>query len=435
VTADLVFLIIGVALLMAVILPNTLSKHAVSAPMVLLVVGLLVGLLPFPEGASASPMANRELTEHLTELTVIVALMGVGLALDRPLDLRSWASWRRWGTTWRLLGVAMPLCIAGVALLGWWVMGLAPAAAVLLGAVLAPTDPVLASDVQVAGPNTSEEVVERIDEEHEVRFALTSEAGLNDGLAFPFVYFAISMATLGGLGAIGEWGWTWFAWELVGKVVVGVALGVVVGWVLGQLAFRAPQPSLRLAEIGEPLLALAAVLLSYGVAEVCGGYGFLAVFACAMTLRTVERGHDYHAHMHESIERLERLLTLVVLLLLGVALTDGLLEMLTWQGALVGAALVLVVRPLAGLLALRPGTGGDRMGDASLTRAEQNATAFFGVRGVGALYYMAYATGEAELGAATEQLWATVAFAIALSVLVHGVTATPVMRRLEGSRA
>jgi NhaP-type Na+/H+ or K+/H+ antiporter len=211
-------------------------------------------------------------------------------------------------------------------------------------------------------------------------------------------------------------------------------IGVVVGRVLAQLAFRSKQPSLRLAELGEPLLALAAVLLAYGVAEVCGGYGFLAVFACAMTLRAAERGSDYHAHMHESIERLERLLTLVVLLLLGVALTNSLFEVLTWQGALVGAALVFVIRPLSGLVALRPGAGGDRMGDTSLTRAEQNAAAFFGVRGVGALYYMAYATGEVDLPLA-EQLWATVAFTIALSVLVHGVTATPVMKRLEDSTA
>ena len=98
------------------------------------------------------------------------------------------------------------------------------------------------------------------------------------------------------------------------------------------------------------------------------------------------------------------------------------------------AALVLVVRPLCGLVALRPGAGGDRMGESVLTRGEQNATAFFGVRGVGTLFYVAYATGEAEFAAA-EQIWATVAFTIALSVLVHGTTATPVMRRLEGSGA
>jgi NhaP-type Na+/H+ or K+/H+ antiporter len=115
-------------------------------------------------------------SEHLTELAVLVALMGVGLALDRPLDLRSWRAWRRWGATWRLLLIAMPLCISGVALLGWG-LGLAPAAAVLLGAVLAPTDPVLASDVQVEGPTPFGESDDEIDESDEVRFALTSRLG------------------------------------------------------------------------------------------------------------------------------------------------------------------------------------------------------------------------------------------------------------------
>ena len=99
--------------------------------------------------------------------------MGVGLAIDRPLELRNRASWRRWNPTWRLLGITMPLCIAGVALLGWGA-GLAPAAALLLGAVLAPTDPVLASDVQVAGPQTGDH---EVDEADELRFTLTSRRG------------------------------------------------------------------------------------------------------------------------------------------------------------------------------------------------------------------------------------------------------------------
>jgi NhaP-type Na+/H+ or K+/H+ antiporter len=170
-------------------------------------------------------MDNHAFTEHLTEFCVLVALMGVGLALDRPLDLRRWVTWKRWGATWRLLGIAMPLCIAGVALLGWWAMGLAPAAALLLGAVLAPTDPVLASDVQVGGPTTlgEDEDDEEIDESDEVRFALTSEAGLNDGLAFPFVYAAIYLASI---GDVEEWGLRWLAWDLVGKVVISVAIGL-----------------------------------------------------------------------------------------------------------------------------------------------------------------------------------------------------------------
>ena len=325
----------------------------------------------------------------------------------------------------------MPLCIAGVALLGWWVMGLAPAAALLLGAVLAPTDPVLASDVQVGGPKASSPDVQcddEIDERDEVRFALTSEAGLNDGLAFPFVYAAIFLATLGG---VSEWGLRWLAWELVGMVLVGAVVGTAVGWFLAKVAFRSPWPSMRLAETGEPLLALAAVLLSYGLAEVAHGYGFLAVFACALTLRSAERGHDYHAHMHQVIDRLERLLTLVVLLLLGVALTNGLLGHLTWQGAAVGVALVFLVRPVTGLFGLWIGRTKDLA--AGLGPRERFATAFFGVRGVGSIFYLAYALGESPFPE-EEVLWATVAFTITLSVLWHGITATPAMKALDQLR-
>ncbi|MCW2830579.1 MAG: cation transporter, partial [Aeromicrobium sp.] len=186
-TTDLVYLLGGAALLLAVVLPYALRTAALSAPVVLLGVGALIGLLPGVEDAAFSPIAHRTFVEHLAEFTVIISLMGVGLALDRPLRLTKPSSWRRWGAAWRMLALAMPLTIGAVALLGWWVMGLAPAAALLLGAVLAPTDPVLASDVQVAGPTTDEADEDEIDETDEVRFALTSEAGLNDGLAFPFV--------------------------------------------------------------------------------------------------------------------------------------------------------------------------------------------------------------------------------------------------------
>jgi NhaP-type Na+/H+ or K+/H+ antiporter len=431
VTADAVFLLFGVALLLAVVLPALLHRQAISAPMVLLLLGAAIGLLPLPPGFSPSPVENRVFLEHLTEVCVVVSLMGVGLALDRPFRLRHRSSWRRWGGTWRLLAFAMPLCIVGVAVLGWWAMGLAPAAALLLGAVLAPTDPVLASDVQVGGPSIEEpEDHDSIDEQDEVRFVLTSEAGLNDGLAFPFVYAAIFLATLGGFT---DWGLRWLAWELVGKVMIGVLIGTAIGWLMTKIAFRSPAPSLRVAETGEPLLALAAVLLSYGTAEVASGYGFLAVFACALTLRSAERGHNYHASMHQSIERLERLFTLVVLLLLGVALTNGLLGDLTWQGAFVGLLLIFVLRPLSGIVSLRVARSSSEVGDHVLDPRERLVTAFFGVRGVGSLYYLAYASGEADF-VGLDQLWATVAFTITISVLVHGITATPAMRWLDGVR-
>ncbi|MCL3817446.1 cation:proton antiporter [Aeromicrobium wangtongii] len=429
--ANFVYLLIGLALLIAVVLPAALRTVALSPPVVLLALGALMGLLPLPDAAQLKPIEDRAVLEHLTELTVIISLMGVGLALDRPLNIRSWASWQRWGATWRLLAIGMPLAIATTAWLGWWVLGLAPASAILLGAALAPTDPVLASDVQVEGP-TTEADEEEIDERDEVRFALTSEAGLNDGMAFPFVHLAILVA---GATTFADWGPTWFGWDLVGMVVVGVLIGMLTGWALAKAAFRSRRPSIRTAETGEPLLALAAVLVSYGLAQVAHGYGFLAVFACAMTLRSMERSADYHALMHQVVERLERLLTLIVLLVLGVAMTNGLLGSLSWKGAALGIGLVLVVRPVTAWLALRVGAGArTKEGQKGLGRRERLATAFFGIRGIGSIYYLAYATGVEEFGD-VETLWSTVGFVIAVSVVLHGVTATPVMRWLDDRRA
>ncbi|HET6968281.1 MAG TPA: cation:proton antiporter [Ornithinibacter sp.] len=426
-TPEVVYVLLGASLLLAAVLPQLLHRWALSAPIVLVATGMVVGLLPLSDGVALDPVVARPVVEHLTEVTVLVALMGVGLALDRPLRWSDRGSWRAWSPAWRLLGIAMPLTIAGVAVLAWGPLGVALPAAVLLGAALAPTDPVLASDVQVEGP-TVEGEEEEIDETDEVRFALTSEAGLNDGLAFPFVYAAIFLASM---GTVGEWGLRWLAWELVGKVVVGVLAGVVIGWVLARLAFRSPARSLRLAEVGEPLLALSALLLAYGVAELVGGYGFLAVFVCALTVRSVERDHDYHGAMHDVVHRLEVLLTLIVLLGLGFAITNGLLAHLDWRGVVVALALVLVIRPIAGYVSFL----GHRtqVGHSGLDHQERLVVAFFGVRGVGSIYYVAYAAGAASFPE-ERWLWSTVGFTIALSVVLHGILATPVMRRLDERR-
>ncbi len=414
-TADLVYLVVGGSLLLAIVLPVLLDRWAVSAPMVLVAVGFTIGLTPLPDGMPLDPAENRALIEHVTELVVIVALMGVGLALDRPLNLLSRASWRTWATTWRVIGIAMPLCIAAVALLGVS-LGLTAGAALLLGAALAPTDPVLASDVQVAGPQTGEH---EVDEPDEVRFALTSEAGLNDALAFPFVYLAILVAT----AHTGAADWLhWLGWYAVGKVVIGTVVGIAVGWALAKVAFRSTKDSLRVAERGEALTSLAALVTSYGLVEVLGGYGFLGVFACAMTFRSAERSHDYHAAMHEVTERLERLLTLLLLLVLGIALSRGLLADLDWRSVVIGLGLIFVIRPLIGALSL---VGSD----SSLSHPQRWAVAFFGVRGIGSVYYIAYAAGEVpELG--SDWMWSTVAFTVTASVFIHGTLATPVMKRV-----
>lgn len=405
---DGLYLVAGLALLLGAVLPRLLRRYAVSAPIAFVGAGLLLGLAV--DRTHLSPIAEPRLTKHFAELTILVALMGVGLAIDRPIG------WGRWKVTWRLLLVAMPACIAAVAGVGW-LLGLAPATALLLGAVLAPTDPVLASDVQVQGPSTGAGA--EPEEDDEVRFALTSEAGLNDGLAFPFVYAAVFAATK---GAVGNWALEWFAWDLIGRTVIGVAVGAGVGWLLGKMVFSAPSRIFRLADSRErePVLALAMTLGVYGLAQVLHGYGFIAVFVAALCLRAAERSHDFHEELHGFIEQLEHILTWAILLLLGVAITAGLLKPLTLAGAALGVLLVLVIRPLTAWIGLA---------GAPMRRSERWVTAAFGVRGVGSVFYLAYA--GAEFSTDLPWLWATVGFTVVLSVVVHGVAATPLMRMLD----
>lgn len=403
------YLVAGVGLFVAALLPLARTR-VVSTAMGFVAVGVVAGLLPVPLPELLPGGDNLELIRRLTEVAVIVALMGVGLAVDRR------PGWRSWVSTWRLLAIAMPLCIAAVALLGWGLMGLAPAAALLLGAVLAPTDPVLAADVKVGGPNSDDEDV--------VRHALTTEAGLNDGLAFPFVYAAIFLTGTGVASAdLSSWLARWVAWELLGKVAIGIVVGVLAGRAFAWLAFRTGA-SWRLTENNEGILALAATFASYGAAEAVHGWGFIAVFVTGLTIRGHETGHTYHRQLHDFTHHVERLLTLAALLMFGVALGSGLLAHLTWQGAAVAALLVLVVRPLFATLALTrcPGTWPERL-----------AKAFFGVRGVGSFFYLAYAVLHAPFPD-QELLWSTVSATVLLSIVVHGMTATPAMARLDALR-
>ena len=404
--SDIVFALIGVGALLAGILPRLLERRPLSMPIAFLALGLVVFGLPLGL-PHADPLAHPKLAEHLTEVGVIVALMGAGLKIDRPFGRR------RWMSTWRLLVVAMPVTIAVMALLGWWWAGLVPAAALLLGGALAPTDPVLAADVQVGEPTDEE------DNEDEVRFALTSEAGLNDGLAFPFVYAAIAMATVG--AAPGGWLADWVLQDVLYKGAVGVIGGWLVGRLLGRLFFRARFDALRLARHSEGFLALAATFLAYGAVEVVGGYGFLAVFVAARGIRSAERSHEYHQVLHDFAEQTERLLTVLLLLLLGGAAVGGLLAPLTWPGALTGLALIFVVRPLIGFLSLRGAPG---------HRAEHWVIGVFGIRGIGSFYYLAYAMSHASFAQA-DLLWAIVGFVVLVSVVLHGIAATPVMQLLD----
>jgi NhaP-type Na+/H+ or K+/H+ antiporter len=378
-------------------------------PLTLAILCVALGVLVFSTGLLSfdpDPRTWDTATERLTELVVIIALMGAGLKLDRPLG------WRRWSSTWRLLAIAMPLTIAAVAWLGVAGLGFSLAMALLLGAAMAPTDPVLAADVQVGPPRSGDE--------DEVRFGLTSEAGLNDGLAFPFVHLAV-LAAAGGLastGALTEW----VAVKVVWKLLAGAGVGFVVGRAFAFLLFHnARAGGIR---FGDGLVALAATLLAYAATELAHGYGFLAVFICALTIRAGERDHVFHQEMHDFSDQIERLLMMLLLVLFGGALANGLLSPLTWTDALIGLAVVFVVRPVAGLIAL--------LGSGQPMR-ERLLLAFLGIRGVGSVYYVAYGINHGDFGD-SERLWAVVGFIILVSILVHGVTAAPLLERLARRR-
>lgn len=401
----------GVLILLVAWLPMVLRALPLSLPMVCVALG--VALFQVLPGSEPLPWRFPQATERLTEIIVIVALMGSGLKLDRRLG------WRSWSLTWRLLGISMPLSILGIALIGHAWLGLGLAVAVLLGAVLAPTDPVLASDVQVGPPDSGVE--------DEVRFALTSEAGLNDGLAFPFVNLAIALvATLAlgsgeGLAALAaEWLAVDVAWKLLAGTLVGWASGAALGW----LTFRLPGWS-RIARTGDGFVALGATLVAYGLAEAAHGYGFVAVFVAALALRDAERRHAFHERLHDFAEQTERLLMMALLVLFGGALAGGLLDALTGAGALEALGFVFLVRPAAGLAGLR---------GAPHPLRERAAIAFFGIRGLGSFYYLAYAANRVPLPEA-EVLWALVGFTVLVSIMLHGMTVTPAMRWLDRRRA
>ena len=193
---------------------------------------------------------------------------------------------------------------------------------------------------------------------------------------------------------------------------------------LGWLTFRLPNRA-KLSRTGDGLVAVGITCLAYGLTEMIGGYGFLAVFVAALALRAVERHHDYHTTLHDFAEQIERLLMMVLLVVFGAMLSGGgLLDHLTWRGVAFALVALFVVRPVSGLVGL-VGTG--------RPWPERAVISVYGIRGLGTVYYLAYALGKGGFEA-PDLLWSTIAFTILVSVFLHGATVTPVMRLLDRRR-
>ncbi|NOG69976.1 sodium:proton antiporter [Roseicella sp. DB1501] len=395
----------GLGLLIALVawLPLALKRLPLSLPIVCIGIGAALFSLP-QVGLRPLPYDYPGVTERFTEFVVIIALMGAGLKLDRVFE------WRRWMVAWRLLAITMPLSIAAITGLGVWALGLSWPIALLVAASLAPTDPVLAADVQVGPPKTGEE--------DEVRFGLTSEAGLNDGLAFPFVQLAIALAAAASTGE--PWFVEWLTYRVLWEIGAGILGGWLIGRAFGWLTFHVPAEK-KLVRTDDGLIAIAATLVSYGLTEIIHSYGFLAVFVTALTFRRTHREHEFQLRMHDVTEQIERLAMMVLLLLFGGALISGLLAAVSWVEAGLALAILLVIRPVSGLI----GLAGFRA-----EWGEKLTLAFFGIRGVGSLYYLSYGLNRMEVAQA-EHLWGFVGLVVLLSILLHGLTVTPIMRSLD----
>lgn len=423
------FVVAGLLLTLMALAKTTLARLPLSAAQLYLLAGLGIG--PLGIGLLViDPIDEAGVLEVLTEIAVILSLFAAGLKLRTPLTDG------RWRLPLRLATVSMTLTVFGIAALGVVGLGLPLGAAVLLGAVLAPTDPVLASDVQIEDP----------DDTDRLRFSLTGEAGFNDGAAFPFVMLGLGLLGLHDLGpGLSTWILKDVLWAVLGGVGVGAGLGMAVGRLVVHL-----RRTHREAIGTDDFLALGLVALSYGVALLIGTYAFLAAFAAGLALRFEERretgdqpadevealahegeaeevavdAHAAPAYMASAVlgfaEQLERIGAVALVVLVGALLHRAVwtVEMLWFV-----PAVLLVIRPLAVWLGLlgSPTTG-----------LQRELIAWFGVRGIGSVYYLMFAETHGLNDGFSDLLLGLVLVTIASSIVVHGLSVTPVMQWYAG---
>jgi NhaP-type Na+/H+ or K+/H+ antiporter len=444
------FVIIGLLLILMTVGGSFISRLPLSAAMLYLLVG--VGIGPAGLGiVSLDAIDDAVLLERLTEIAVIISLFVAGMKLNIPMRDA------RWRIPIQLASVSMVLTVGAITALGYFALGLPLGAAVLLGAVLAPTDPVLASDVQIANPGDRDRL----------RFGLTGEGGLNDGTAFPFVMLGLGLL---GLHEIGEGGWRWWAVDVVWAIVAGLAIGYVLGAIVAR-AILYLRMRHREALGSDEFIALGLIALSYGVALLFHSYGFLAVFAAGLALSrsdnpaehaSVRSAQGADAAMAEDEDAMENSGAASrasgesqgaegapgqghapASLIKGVRQFNAQLEHFAEVGVVLAVGvllsavefraevlwfvpvLFLVIRPLsvyAGLLGTK------------VEAPQQRLMAWFGIRGIGSIYYLMYAiTHELDDAVADHLVSITIAVVVA-SVVAHGVSVTPLMKRYEDRR-
>ncbi len=432
------FLIAGTLLVVMALAGTVLKRLPLSSAVLYLLAGIAIG----PYGLklmNLGPVRDAPLLEVLSEVAVIVSLFTSGLKLGPPL------SDKRWWIPVRLAFGAMTITVGLVTLVGVTLLKLPLGAAVLLGAILAPTDPVLASDVQV----------EHHEDRDRLRFGLSGEAGMNDGSAFPFIMLGLGLL---GLHDIGDSGWRWFTVDVLWSVVAGIGSGFGMGWLVARLVLYLRQKHKEAVGLDE-FLTLGLIALSYGFALLIHSYGFLAVFAAGLALRRIEQSETEHVegrHTAEAVkpaepdvdlaeadkesiatdsekapaymvrnmlsfnEQLERIGEVILVLLLGGMLPYALLANVSiLQSALwFVPVLFFLIRPLS----VQASLIGSRT-----SRWQRGMMSWFGIRGIGSIYYLMYAIHHGLPEPLSRQLVGLTFAAITASIFVHGISVTPLM--------
>ena len=401
-------LLVGTVLLAMCLLELHVTRLPMSPAIVYLAVGWVAGWM-VQDRIHTPPTApeRADMLVIITEIALLISLFAVGLQVRVPWTFKGWR------VAAILASLSMIVTIGLAALAGWWLMpGLGLAGALLLAGILAPTDPVLASEVQMRSKNDRDAV----------RISLTAEGGLNDGTALPVVMLALGLL---GIGELGPWGSRW-AWH---DVVWPVAGGVILGWLFGRVLGRVIRGLLRRGHgLGwDELLYLGIITVAYGLSRVTETSSFLFVFAAALGLfkrspvatRASEQADAKHDELADRLlafgHRCGRLVEVAMVLLLGFAM-----PWVAWRGEPLAyaALLLLVIRPLSVFLTV-PGR--------EMPKHQRRMVAWFGIRGVGSLFYLALVMDSGLSPALCTELLNATLPVIALSVVLHGVSATPLM--------
>lgn len=402
------FVLIGGLLLLRGLTASLIARLPVTPAIIYLGVGMLVG----PSGLNLfhfNPLKQSALLEVLTEVVVLVSLFSAGVKMPGTFTVA------RWRAPMLLATVSMAITVAMVAAFAVLVLGLPLGAGVLLGAILAPTDPVLATDVQIRHPGDRDQL----------RFTLTCEAGMNDGSAFPFVMLGLGLL---GIHDLGENGMRWVTVDVLWATVAAVAIGVLAGIALARISWKLRRSSPKHA-LMDDFLGLGLIGVVYGLCVMVDAWGFLAVFFAAVALRQTEQGlakgdakrddaEPLPTVSEESLvfkEHLERLSEMLLVILIG-----GTLFLSSWTWAAVGLSVFLfvVARPLSVLIGLT-GTG--------TPWKIRGLSAWFGVRGVGSIYYLVFAIQHGLPETLALQLIQFTLVVVTLSILLHGTSVKPLL--------